>query len=121
MVVAVLDAMNLAYSSASACPLAVAHPSLGEARDLDAIGERALAAASNPPYSCVVDFRCPDRITDCIVEAPESRPRLTMCDLLTRPHGLAFGVTDGARTRDLRSHNPMPPVAVRPGVSVYSA
>jgi hypothetical protein len=27
-----------------------------------------------------------------------------MCDLLTRPHGLAFGVTDGARTRDLRSH-----------------
>ena len=30
-----------------------------------------------------------------------------MCDLLTRPYGLAFRVTDGARTRDLRSHNPM--------------
>ena len=44
------------------------------------------------------------RITDCIRRAPESRPRLTICDLLTRPHGLAFGVTDGARTRDLRSH-----------------
>jgi hypothetical protein len=43
-------------------------------------------------------------IIDCIRSAPESRPRLTVCDLLTRPHGLAFGVTDGARTRDLRSH-----------------
>ena len=49
------------------------------------------------------------RITVCIRRAPESRPRLTICDLLTRPHGLAFGLTDGARTRDLRSHNlPIP-------------
>ena len=30
-----------------------------------------------------------------------------MRDHIARPHGLAFGVTDGARTRDLRSHNPM--------------
>ena len=46
------------------------------------------------------------RITDGIRRAPKSRPRLTICDLFTRSHGLAFGVTDGARTRDLRSHNP---------------
>src|SRR5215203_7222447 len=31
------------------------------------------------------------------------------------------GVTDGARTRDLRSHNPMSSVTVRPGVSGNTA
>jgi hypothetical protein len=30
-------------------------------------------------------------------------------------------VTDGTRTRDLRSYNPMQPVTVRPGVSGDSA
>ena len=31
------------------------------------------------------------------------------------------GVTDGTRTRTLRSHNPMPPVPVHPSVSGYLA
>ena len=65
-------------------PETVAHSSLGEARHLEAIGERTLAEASNPPCWCDVSFRFPDRITDCIRRAPESCPRLTTCDLWAR-------------------------------------
>jgi hypothetical protein len=97
--VAVLDAG--ADPSRTRSPQPVADPALAEGSHLEAIGEQTLAEASYLPCSCVVDFRCPDRITDCIRRAPEPPPRLTICDLLTRSHGLAFGVTDGARTRDL--------------------
>ncbi len=43
------------------------------------------------------------RIIDCIDVAQES----FLETFLPVPHGLSSGVTDGARTRDLRSHNPM--------------
>jgi hypothetical protein len=67
------------------------------------VGPVATAAWRNPKTR-------PDRITDCIRSIPDSRPRPTMCDRSARPHGTSLGVTDGARTRDLRSRT------LRPGI-----
>ena len=76
VVVAVLDAGADPFRPRG--PQAVAHPSLGEARDLDAIGERALAAASNPPCSCDANPPYTDRITDCIRRTPQPCPKPTI-------------------------------------------
>ena len=46
------------------------------------------------------------------------QPTLEVAFFLQRGGG---GVTDGARTRDLRSHNPMPPVLALTGASGYPA
>jgi hypothetical protein len=101
VVVTVVYAGDALLLSAPACPLAIACPTLGEARDLDATGEQTLAEASNLPCSCDANPQYPDRITDCIRRAPESLLGLTICELCARLRRLAFGVTDGARTRDL--------------------
>jgi hypothetical protein len=51
------------------------------------------------------------RITQCINRAAGSRMDPRTCFLLARPYWLSLRVTDGARTRDLRSHNPPTPVS----------
>ncbi len=113
-----LPSSATAQLSARACPQTVADPALAESNPYT-ISEQTLAEASNPPCSCGDPKQCPDRVTDCISRAPESRPRITIWDLSARPHGLTFGVTDGARTRDLRSHNPPTDVAVCSSVGPY--
>ncbi len=83
---------------APACPLAVAHPTLGEARHLDAIGKQTPAAG---PNRTALWFLCMHRIADCIREDTESRSRLTVCDRSARPHGPSLG-------GDRRGSNPRP-------------